>query len=142
MLALNGYKKGMDIDGEAAGDRSGHSLAMSEDGNIVVIGANRNNGNGAESGHVRVFEFNGTGWIQKGADIDGEFAGDRSGTSVTTSADGSVIAIGAIRNDANGSNSGHVRVYKWDNNAWIQKGLDLDGEAAVDYFWFFFNHER
>ena len=43
-------------------------------------------------------------------DIDGE-AADDSGYSVSLSADGSIVAIGAIDNDGNGSYSGHVKVY-------------------------------
>ena len=48
---------------------------------------------------------------QIGSDIDGEAAGDKSGYSVSLSSDGTIVAIGAINNDGNGSNSGHVRVY-------------------------------
>jgi len=35
-----------DIDGEAAGDQSGHSVSLSSDGNIVAIGASGNDGSG------------------------------------------------------------------------------------------------
>ena len=35
-------------------------------------------------------------WVQRGSDIDGEAAGDRSGCSVSLSADGSMVAIGAL----------------------------------------------
>jgi hypothetical protein len=49
---------------------------------------------------------------QIGADIDGEAAEDQSGRSVSLSADGSVVAIGADLNDGNGTDSGHVRVYQ------------------------------
>ena len=49
-------------------------------------------------------------WNQMGADIDGEAAGDESGRSVSLSGDGNIVAIGALLNDGNGSNSGHVRV--------------------------------
>ncbi len=31
------------------------------------------------AGHVRVYEYNGSSWIQLGQDIDGEAAGDHSG---------------------------------------------------------------
>ena len=47
-------------------------------------------------------------WVQLGSDIDGELSGDNSGQSVSISSDGSIVAIGAINNDGNGSNSGHV----------------------------------
>ena len=47
-----------------------------------------------------------------GTDIDGEAAGDNSGISVSLSADGQSVAIGAHGNDANGTYSGHVRIYE------------------------------
>ena len=68
-----------------------------------------------------------------GSDINGEFAGDNLGRSVSLSADGSIIAIGAYLNDGNGSSSGHVLIYKNVNNSWTQIGSDIDGEAFGDY---------
>jgi hypothetical protein len=103
---------GQDIDGEAANDVSGYSVSLSSDGNTVAIGATGNDGNGSASGHVRIYNWSGTSWIQQGADIDGEAADDWSGASVSLSADGNTVAIGADYNDGNGSNSGHVRVYE------------------------------
>ena len=38
-----------------------------------------------------------------------------SGSAVSLSSDGSVVAIGAYLNDGGGSNSGHVRIYENDN---------------------------
>ena len=102
---------GNDIDGEAAGDVSGWSVSLSANGTVVAIGARLNDGNGNASGHVRVYQNNEGTWSQIGADIDGEADGDRSGTSVSLSADGTVVAIGAPGNDGNGSSAGHVRVY-------------------------------
>ena len=103
---------GEDIDGEAADDRSGRSVSLSSDGSRVAIGAVANDGNGSDSGHVRIYDFNGSEWGKVGVDIDGEAAGDNSGYSVSLSSDGSRVAIGAINNDgANGADSGHVRIY-------------------------------
>ena len=75
------------------------------------------------------------GLDQQGADIDGEAADDHSGSSVSLSSDGTTVAIGALDNDGNGSNSGHVRIYAWNSatSAWEQQGADIDGEAADDY---------
>lgn len=50
-------------------------------------------------------------WTRVGNDIDGEAAGDESGTSVSLSSDGTRVAIGAPRNDDAGNAAGHVRVY-------------------------------
>ena len=122
---------GQDIDGEAAEDRSSR-LSLSSDGSRVAIGAVANDGNGSDSGHVRIYDFNGSAWVQVGEDIDGEAADDRSGRSVSLSSDGSRVAIGAVANDGNGSDSGHVRIYDFNGSEWVQVGVDIDGEAAGD----------
>jgi autotransporter-associated beta strand protein len=123
---------GEDIDGEVAGDRSGWSVSLSADGSTVAIGAAYNDGNGADVGHVRLYQWSGTAWEQLGGDIDGEAAGDRSGWSVSLSADGNTVAIGAINNDGSAAEAGHVRLHRWSGIAWEQLGGDIDGEAAGD----------
>ena len=123
---------GGDIDGKAASDQSGNHVSMSSDGTRVAIGANYNDDNGSVSGHVRVYEWNSVIWTQMGSDIAGEDAYDLSG-AVSMSSDGTRMAIGASRNDgANGVDSGHVRVYEWNNVSWTQVGSDIDGKAAND----------
>ena len=125
---------GSDINGEAAIDNSGISVSLSSDGYVFAIGAYLNDGNGSNSGHVRVYEYNPASgaWTQVGSDIDGQSANDNSGISVSLSSDGSIVAIGAHNNDGNGSNSGHVRVYQYNSEAWEQVGSDIDGEAVDD----------
>lgn len=125
-------QKGVDIDGEASGNRSGHSVSMA-DPNTVAIGAPENDGNGWSSGHVRIYTWDGGMWLQKGTDIDGEENADHSGHSVSMP-DPNTVAIGAPYNDGTGTGGGHVRVYGWDGSAWAQKGADLDGEGAQDEF--------
>jgi hypothetical protein len=138
---------GGDIDGEVGFDYSGQSVSLSADGTIVAIGAP---GNAGGAGHVRVYKYDATkttaqtnqslanygpvGWNRLGGDIDGEAGYDYSGTSVSLSADGTIVAIGANGNDGNGNSAGHVRVYKYNanTNAWSQRGGDIDGEAADD----------
>jgi hypothetical protein len=134
IYAWNGtswQQKGADIDGNAALELSGESVSM-PDANTVAVGAHLNDGNGSDAGHVRIYSWNGTAWIQKGADIDGEAAEDWSGRSVSMP-DANTVAIGAPENNGNGSNSGHVRIYSWNGASWQQKGMDIDGEAAGDW---------
>jgi hypothetical protein len=50
-------QRGDDINGEAASDAFGWSVSLSDDGNVVAIGAPYNAGNGANSGHVRVYKW-------------------------------------------------------------------------------------
>ena len=144
---------GHDIDGEAGGDYSGQSVSLSADGLTVAIGAY---GNNSQTGHVRVYQYDSTkttadtfgpvGWNQLGHDIDGEASSDRSGYSVSLSADGSIVAIGA---QGNNSYTGHVRVYQYDSTktnpvtdqslntfgpvGWNRLGHDIDGENSGDW---------
>lgn len=126
----NWVQLGTDIDGEAAEDEFGWSVSMSADGQRVAVSARGNNGNGTNSGHVRVFEWTAGSWIQMGADIDGEMIGDFSGESIALSADGRRVAIGAMHNDGAAADAGHIRVFEWVSNNWVQIGTDIDGKAA------------
>ncbi|WP_299121313.1 T9SS type A sorting domain-containing protein [uncultured Winogradskyella sp.] len=132
----NWVQIGSNISGESFYDGSGISLSLSFNGSIVAIGARSNNGNGNASGHVRVYKYQNNVWTQLGGDIDGEAAGDWSGHSVSLSSDGSIVAIGAIHNDAyglhSGTNPGHVRVYRNISGNWVQIGSDIDGENLFD----------
>ena len=85
------------------------------DANTLAIGADGNEGfsmvsSMSDAGHVRVYTWSGTTWVQKGVDIDGEGAGDYSGTSVSMP-EANTLAIGAPYNGGNLIGAGHVRVY-------------------------------
>ena len=99
---------GENIVGEATNDYFGIDVDMTPDGSRIAVGANRNNGNGSNSGHVRIFDFLNGSWVQVGSDIDGEGRNDLSGGQVAMSADGTRVAIGAQAAD----NIGHVRVFE------------------------------
>ena len=111
---------------------------MSADGSRIAFDACSNDGNGIDSGHVRIFEIQGDDtWIQLGDDIDGEEQGDEFGFSVAMSADGSRIAIGALSNDGSGIDSGRVRILEIQGDkTWIQLGDDIDGEEKGDNYGF------
>ncbi len=125
---------GGDIDGEVTLDESGFSVFLSADGTTVAIGGHKNDGTaGSDRGHVRIYKYDPSktsavtnqllpnfgpiGWTRLGTDIDGELPNDQSGISLSLSADGSTVAIGANQNDGTnpattGDNRGHVRVYQ------------------------------
>jgi len=52
-------QKGSSLLGEAVGDYFGGSVSLSNDGLTLAVGAPENDGNGTNSGHVRVFTFSG-----------------------------------------------------------------------------------
>jgi hypothetical protein len=134
------YNNKYDIDGEAANDQSGHSVSMNSAGDIVAIGAiSAVTNSNSKTGHVRVYQRIDGKWEQLGIDIDGEAVDDKSGISVSMNSAGDIVAIGAVSNDGNGNNSGHVRVYQYIDTpdgpkpkAWSKLGIDIDGEAAGD----------
>jgi len=123
---------GPDIQGEDAGDRSGEAVSLTVDGLRVAIGAPLNSEAAFAAGHVRVYDWDGSAWVQVGDDIDGKEHAEFSGGSVSLSADGSRLALGAAMNGSFAPAAGQVRVYGWDGSAWSQLGSDIDGEAADD----------
>lgn len=123
-------KIGHDIIGDNPEDESGESVSLSANGRVLAIGAIEND----VAGHVRVYEWSGTAWLQRGNDIDGEAGGDASGISVSLNDAGNILAIGATHNDGNGTEAGHVRIYEWTGTTWIQKGNDIDGDGPDDLF--------
>ena len=138
-------KLGQDIVGENGDDQFGRSLSLSSDGTIVAIGAHLNDGNGTDSGSVRIYQYNNNSWVQLGGDIDGEASDDKSGWTVAISSDGTIVAIGS-RSNSNDSGSGHVRVYQYDATkttaetnqslsdfgpiGWRRLGADIDGTTS------------
>ena len=127
---------GDDIDGEAERDDSGTSVSLSSSGLIVAIGAPSNDGNGDNSGHVRVFQNYYGSWIQLGNDINGESAGDHFGYSVDLSSDGLTVAIGAIYKSVNGFGSGHVRIFEYRSGSWYKKGNNINGDSPMNLLGF------
>ena len=122
---------GSAIEGEAAGDESGRTaLDLSNDGYTLAVGAYWNDGSGANAGHVRVYQWDGSDWQPMGADIDGQNAGDEFGSAVGLSADGRILAVGAPFNDSPQPAAGQVSVFGWDGSTWTQIGADLKGETA------------
>jgi hypothetical protein len=111
-------KSGFYINGSA--DRmTGHSVSISYDGTIIAIGSPGANNNGENSGRVKVYKWNGT-WEEMGDIITGENRGGMLGFSVSINSYGNILAIGTPYDDhPNGSQSGNVKVYKWNGSSWL-----------------------
>ena len=125
-------QKGGDLNGEALLDRSGRSISLSANGDVVAIGARSNSGGGESAGHVRVYEYDGFVWRQLGNDLDGREAGDNFGSSLALSGDGYRVAIGAQLSSSNGDRSGEVAFFSYENSQWVRSGSPISGNAG-DY---------
>lgn len=129
----NWVQSGTDINGTSANDNLGWSVSLNGSGDRVAVGVPNSDNNGAEAGHVSVYQKNGASWSQIGTSIIGEASGDRSGWSISLSESGYRLAIGARNNSGNGSFAGQARVFGFQNNSWTQLGDDIDGDSAEDW---------
>ena len=129
---------GSGITGITKNERIGSSLSLSDDGLTIAIGSRYSSPNGTSSGKTQIYYWdNGSNdWAQKGVDINGEASIDVSGVSVSLSADGNHIAIGAYGNDNYATDAGHLRVFEWNDsgNSWVQKGESINGVNEDDQF--------
>jgi len=118
----------------AAGDRFGHSVAIS--GDYVIVGALGADDSSASSGSVYIFKRDGTTWGQQAkiTASDG-VAGDRFGYSVAIS--GGYVIVGAHCDDDRGDYSGSAYIYKRDGTTWSQQAkITASDGAACDHFSF------
>merc|ERR1719263_1976489 len=131
------FPKGEPIVNWDENDKRGRCMAMSRDGNNIIVGApTRNN-----SGHARVYRYDkkADAWLQRGEPIEGGGAYHTVGTSVAINSEGTIIAVGAPFNSHNGKTAGRVRIYYWNAHrtkdgipapGWSMKGQTLDGEEG------------
>ncbi len=125
--AQNWEQLGNNINGSAMSDYFGMNASLSSDGSTVAIGAPNNDENGNKSGQIRVFNYDGTTWIQKGNNINGQSGMDYA-SMVELSADGATVAVGSW-----GNYSVKARIFDFDGSEWILRGSQipgLDGELA------------
>merc|ERR1719491_2843796 len=141
-------QRGEAITGETKYDfaSDGGGLAMDASGTTVVIGSPYHDGDElySKTGQVRIFDYDGTNWIQRGADLLGEAAGDLFGEAVAINGSGDTIAVGALHNDGEAEAGrygcvncrGSVKIFDWSSSGeeWLQRGNDIDGEQDKDFF--------
>ncbi len=127
----NWIQKGTDILGQFNNEQT-TSVSMPNI-NTIAIGAQFGGPN--QTGHVRVFTWNGLQWIQKGGNVNGEVSQDRFGWSLDMPDENHFVA-GGFLNDGAGGSAGFARVFQWNGVNWIQKGPDFDANGAGDgYGW-------
>ncbi|MFK7799523.1 MAG: WD40 repeat domain-containing protein [Aureispira sp.] len=116
---------GNDVLGANTYDGFGKKMAMSADGRRVASAGPNNDGNGSNSGHVRVHDYQTSTatWVQVGSDLDGSAANEQFGTDVDLSADGKRLVV------LNGT--GAVKIYEETNGTWTQLGNTLTGTTIV-----------
>ncbi|MBP2833197.1 hypothetical protein J8281_13465 [Aquimarina sp. U1-2] len=121
---------GESIHSEHPGDFTGIATAMSDDGAIIAIGSPYNDNTGIGAGQVRVFQEKNGQWVPLGNSIEGLQPYEHFGSTLAMNAEGNIISIGALHSSIHGENSGQVRVFKLQNQKWVQLGQSLNGSKA------------
>ena len=108
----NWVQVGSDINGLVDDINIGRSVSLNIDGTILAVGGDGRASSGTGRGIAQIFKFENNDWVQIHSTIIGEASKDAFGSSIAINDSGSIVAIGGSDNDANGSNSGHARVYE------------------------------
>eukprot|EP00980_Cylindrotheca_fusiformis_P006406 scaffold1366_cov91-Cylindrotheca_fusiformis.AAC.12 len=116
----NWLKRGSSFTG-GFDDQLGFSVALSEDGATVVMGARAGR-------YVRVYTHNETDWSLVGSEI-GSPSSNQFGFSVDIACTGTVVAIGAPGGGTD--NTGQASVYELSGGVWVLRQT-IDGEAVGD----------
>lgn len=113
-----------------ANDWSGWFVQLNSDGSRIVIAEKTATTTAANTGKVRVFEYNGSAWVQMGETINGIAANDET-DRVCINATGDVILYSSMGADVPPSltNVGVVRAYGWDGVNWNKIGQDIYGDG-------------
>jgi hypothetical protein len=112
---------------EENGDYFGYSVALSNDGTILAVGAMWK---GDRKGAAAVYQYSLGAWTQLGSSLDGSDANDWFGRSISLSGNGTILAVGSDRHD---SGSGQVRIYEYqENGSWSQTSGDdgIEGSSG------------
>lgn len=114
------------------GDSFGWSIGVS--GNVVVIGAPRDDDKGKNSGSVYIFTRTENTWTQQAKLTAGDGTeGDVFGISISISGD--TILVGADLNEEKGFNAGAAYVFTQSGNTWTQQAkLTANDGAEGDIF--------
>ena len=99
---------------------------------MVILTIEYGDVKGPKSGYTRVFKWDTSSYMQQGSIIMGKEGFDESGSSVSLSSNGNIVAVDAPKNNANEEDSARVRIYELSGNDWSQVRLDIDGEFYFD----------
>ena len=101
----------------------GHYTILSGDGTRITISSDAYFNNTLK-GSVKVYDWNGTNWVQIGSKLEGNTTTDKFGWATDMSKDGNTLVVGAFV-----GNYVNVYTYNVGTNDWVQKGSTLTGSS-------------
>jgi hypothetical protein len=119
-----------------AGDYFGVSVGLSSNGNTAIVGALYEDTGGTNAGAAYVFTRSGTTWSQEAKiQASDKAADDEFGRNVSISNDGNTAIVGAMKEDAGGTDAGAAYVFTRSGTTWSQEAkLTASDAQASDYF--------
>ena len=136
---------GHDGGGTTVREKFGYDVQLNNDGTRLIVGADQY-GAGAR-GYARVYDWNGSDWIQLGSvtvpgGANASFAAgntgaDSLGQAVDISSDGNRVIVGAPQPLIRSYNKGYVRIYEYTPSgvaSWTQLGTTITGDTMNDQF--------
>ncbi len=110
-----------------------YGLAVDVSGDTALVGAPRDDDNGALSGSAYVYRFNGAQWIEE-AKLLPTTGGPREYFGYSVSISGDMAVVGAHFDGGNGPQSGAAYVFGYDGFAWTQQAkLTSSDGVGGDY---------
>ena len=142
---------GKPIKGRNEADQFGFSVSLSSDGRVLAASEPGFDGeSGDRSGNVRIFRYNsgepkayGTnGSWEKIGDLSGEDSTALFGVSISLSANGSRLAVGAPYHDSEKldelgeqlKKAGRVRIFEYQDYEWRHLGQPIDGRSPSSWW--------
>jgi hypothetical protein len=110
-------------------DLFGKSVSVS--GDYAIVGAYKDDDNGADSGSAYIFKRSGTSWSEQAKLLASDgYSSDFFGLSVSISGDYAIV--GAYGDDDNGSRSGSAYIFKRSGTNWSEQAKLLAADGAAD----------
>jgi len=118
----------------ADGEKIGHNVNISSDGNTILMGAPLNDNFGQNAGEIKLYHWVNNSWLQKGNTFTSIDPTWNSHFASSLNANGNIFAFWS-HEDIDG---GGVQVFCWKNDFWEQIGTDilksLDGDGPRNNF--------
>ena len=121
---------------KAASDAFGRSVAISYDGNTIVVGASAADPDSIlNAGAVYVYKWNGSIWAETKIVASDKAASDAFGISLDISSDGNAFIVGSSFADPGSiSNSGSAYIYKYADSIWSETKLTASISDVNGFF--------
>ena len=128
-------KRGFEIPGNDHNQFFGHDVALSRDGELLVVSAPKAKN---EMGQVSVFVYDAedNDWFPIGGLMRGTLQGEKHGSSIAVDEKGQFIAVGSPGRPTQVEKAGTVRVYEYNSEVdeWVQLGPEILGQDYNDEF--------